>query len=61
MNNDPIVSEIREIRERLAARFGFDIHLIVKDAQERDASGDREIVRREPRLPVAVSQVTSKS
>lgn len=53
MKSDPIVSEIRNLREQRAARFGFDIRLIVKDAQERDASGDREVVRRPPRRPVA--------
>jgi len=36
---DPIVDEIREIRERLAARFHYDIDAMVKDAQQRDAAG----------------------
>jgi len=49
MQTDPIVAEIREIRERLAARFGYDIRAIVKDAQARDAAGDREVVRLTPR------------
>ena len=35
MQSDPIVAEIRQLREDLAARFGFDIRSIVKDAQER--------------------------
>ena len=52
MQSDPIVNEIREIRECRAARFGYDIRAIVKDAQERDAVGDREIVRLQPRRPV---------
>ena len=51
MQSDPIVAEIRKLRERRAARFGFDLRLIVKDAQERDAAGDRKIVRRPPRRP----------
>lgn len=55
MKTDPIVDEIRKLREQRAARFSFDIHLIVKDAQERDASGDRKIIRREPRRPVVAS------
>ena len=52
MEPDPIVAEIRAIRERLAARFNYDIHAMVKDAQERDAAGDREVVRLPPRRPV---------
>jgi len=56
MSLDPIVAGIREIRERYAAQFGFDIRAIVRDAQERDAAGDREVVRLPPRRPVASSQ-----
>ena len=56
MPTDPIVAEIRRIREQLAARFGHDIRAIVKYAQERDASGDREVVRLPPRPPVCSSQ-----
>ena len=51
MQSDPIVAEIRHLRELRAAHFGFDIMSIVRDAQERDAEGDREIVRRPPRRP----------
>jgi hypothetical protein len=56
MPSDPIVAEIREIRERRAARFHYDIRAIVKDAQERDATGDREVVRLPPRRPVALPE-----
>ncbi len=52
MDPDPIVAEIRAIRERLAARFNDDIDATVKDAQERDAAGDREVVSLPPRRPV---------
>jgi hypothetical protein len=48
---DPIVAEIRDLREQRAARFGFDIRSIVKDAQERDAADDRQLLRRPPRRP----------
>jgi hypothetical protein len=51
MQSDPIVAEIREIRERYAARFGYDIAAIVKDAQARDAVGDRVVVSLPPRRP----------
>ena len=31
MNEDPIVAEVRRIRERRASRFGYDIHKIFAD------------------------------
>ncbi len=49
MKSGPIVAEIRNLREQRAARFGFDIRLIVKDARKRDASSDRQVIRRAPR------------
>lgn len=49
--DDPIVAEIRAIRESRAARFHFNIDAIVKDAQKRDAVGDRPVVRLVPRVP----------
>ena len=52
MQTDPIITEIRSIREQIAAEFNYDLHALVKDAQQRDAVGDRPVVRREPR-PVA--------
>ena len=61
MQSDPIVDEIREIRERRAARFGYDIRAIVKDAQERDAVGDREVVRLPPRQPIGVADVVAQA
>ena len=39
MIRDPIVDEVRAIREELAARFNFDIRKIVEDAQRRQATG----------------------
>jgi hypothetical protein len=44
MIRDPIVDEVRAIREQLAARFDFDIRKIVKDAQERQASSQARVV-----------------
>jgi hypothetical protein len=52
METDPIVAEIRAIRERIAAQFNYDIAAMVKYAQERDAQGDREVVSLPPRRPV---------
>jgi hypothetical protein len=62
MSSDPIVAEIRRIREQIAAEFNYDLHAMVKDAQQRDAAGDRLVVRREPRptlKPVSISAKTA--
>ena len=54
METDPIVAEVRAVREQLAARLGFRLHDIVKEAQRQDAAGDRKVVRLPPRRPIVV-------
>ena len=41
---DPIVNEVREIRERLASQFDFDIRRIVADARRRQESSKSRVV-----------------
>jgi hypothetical protein len=53
MNSDPIVAEIRRIREELAAKFNYDTGAIVEDARQRHLAGNREVLRRPPRQPAA--------
>jgi hypothetical protein len=60
MEPDPVVAEVRAIREQLAARLGFRIHDIVKEAQRQDAVGDRKVVRLQPRRPIAVGVVAQE-
>lgn len=59
MSRDPVVAEIHRIREELAARFNYDLTAIVNYARERDASDDRQVIRRPPRRP-NVSATTKK-
>ena len=51
MKEDPIVAEIRKIREERASSFGFDIQKIVEDAQRRQSLSHRKIVsfKKEPK------------
>ena len=49
MFHDPIVEEVRAIREKLAAQFNFDLRKIVEDAQRRQAASKSKIVSFEPR------------
>lgn len=44
MIHDPIVDEVRTIREELSARFNFDIRKIVEDAQRRQATSQSRVV-----------------
>lgn len=61
MSNDPVVAEIHRIREQIAQKFDYDLDAIVKDAQQRDAAGDRPVVRRAPRPPFSLSSEPVKT
>jgi len=53
MPDDPIVEEVRAIREKRAARFNFDVGAIVEDAMKRQGKDGREVVSRPRKNPVA--------
>jgi len=40
MNEDPIVEEVRRVRDRLARRFDYDIHAIFADLRVRESGED---------------------
>jgi hypothetical protein len=44
MIRDPIVDEVRAIREKLAAQFDFDIRKIVEDSRRRQRSSGSRVV-----------------
>lgn len=50
---DPIVDEIRRIREEQAARFDFDIQRIIADARRRQEASQRKLVSFEKGAPEA--------
>jgi hypothetical protein len=63
MFNDPIVDEIRKIREAQAARCGFEIRAISEEANNSAAVKSRRVVRLPPRraslpLPSSVEPVS---
>ena len=45
MRNDPIVSEVRAIRDALAAQCGHDIKEIFQKLREQQAESDLKYVR----------------
>ena len=48
---DPIVEEIRRIREDHTARFNYDLKAICEDLRAKQAAGGRKIVSYPPRRP----------
>ena len=54
---DPVLSEVRRIREEYAQQFHGDVGAMMDDLRRRHAESDRESVSREPkpRRKVAVT------
>lgn len=49
MWRDPIVEEIRQLRQQYAARFNHDLKAICQDLRERQKKGGRKVVTLPPR------------
>ncbi len=49
MWKDPIVEEVRQARERHAARFDYDLAAICQDLREHQAGSGHRVVRRDPK------------
>ena len=66
MIDDPIVAEVRKVRDRHAAKFNYDLDAIYRDLQEKEKASGRTYVRYPPRLcepepsPAMVPAATSK-
>lgn len=41
---DPIVDEVRRVRDKIAARFGYSIEAIAEDARKRQATSGHRVV-----------------
>ena len=48
MMNDPILEELHQIREQLAAKFNYDVFAIVADIQAQEQQEDRPLVSLSP-------------
>ncbi len=55
MSRDPIVDEVRAIRDAYARRFAYDLDAIVADVQRRERESGSKTVSLPPR-PVQPSQ-----
>lgn len=50
---DPVIAEVRAIRDRHAARFGYDVKAIFRDIRSLQKTSGRELVRYPARAFVA--------
>jgi predicted nucleotidyltransferase component of viral defense system len=53
MFKDPIVEEVRAIRQRHAARFGYDLWKIAEDFRKSQAESGRPVASYLPKPPDA--------
>ena len=53
MTTDPILEELHQIREQLAAKFNYDLDAIYQDLKKLERKSGRKYVRYEPRIYVA--------
>jgi hypothetical protein len=54
MWKDPIVEEVRMLREQYASQFNHDIERIFIDIQKRQAQIGKKLVSFPPRVPVKI-------
>ena len=53
--NDPIVDEVRRVRDAHAARFNYDLHAIFLDIKERENQRGLHFVNGVARQPIPTS------
>ncbi len=49
MPTDPIVDEVRQIRDAHSAKFNYDVAAIARDARRRQIATKRKVVSLKPR------------
>jgi len=60
MWNDPIVEEVRKIREEHAARFDYDLERIFQDLKEQERQSGRKVVSLSPKRPLEAAAGRTK-
>lgn len=46
---DPVLTDVRRIREQYAEQFGGDVRAMMNDLRQRHAKSDRQSTSREPK------------
>lgn len=49
MWHDPVVEEVRAIRDAYAKSFNYDLDAIARDLRKKEAAGERKLVDPAPR------------
>lgn len=50
MKPDPIVEEVRKVRDKHAAKFGYDLSRICADLRIKEKTAEHPVVSRQPKL-----------
>ena len=61
MTTDPILEELHQIREQLAAKFNYDVFAIVADIQAQEKKEDRPLVSLSPNRVEAEDSATDST
>jgi hypothetical protein len=61
MWNDPIVEEVREIRNAHAKKFNYDLKAIAADLRKQQQAGKHRVVSLPPKKPVNLPKVKVES
>ena len=54
MMDDPIVAEVRKLRDEYARRFNYDLDAICQDLQQKQMQSGRRFVSFPPKRPKSV-------
>jgi len=60
MWDDPIVQDIRKLREEHAARFGFNLQAIVADLMKQQENSGVKFVSLPPKKPAVLPKIKTK-
>ena len=56
MWNDPIVEDVRKVRNAHAKKFNYDLQAIVADLRKQQKASKRKFVTLPPKKPTVLSQ-----
>ena len=59
MLTNPIVDEVRKVREAHAAKFNYDLDAIFRDIKEREKASGNHFVRFPPKQVILSNKVAS--
>jgi hypothetical protein len=60
MWDDPIVQEIRKVREEHAARFNFNLQAIADDLKKQQEDSGKAFVSLPPKKPAVLPKIKTK-